>query len=56
MMFTLNNKTYRTDLETLQVLRSVVTSAKQNDDASAVITIIELGLLTGRIKEIRPGR
>jgi len=50
--FELNGKTYETDKETLEVLRSIVPSARQGGDASAVAVVMELGLETGRIKEI----
>lgn len=50
--FTLNNKTYRTDAEMLEVLRGVVPSAKESDDGSAVIAVLSLGLMTGRIVEV----
>ncbi len=47
--FKLNGTTYRTDSETLQVLRSVMPSAKSTGDSSAVIAIVALGLQSGRI-------
>lgn len=52
MTFTLNGKAYRTDLETLEVLRSVIEMARESGDSSAVIAIVELGQMTGRIQEI----
>ena len=50
--FTMTGKTYRTDAETLSVLRSVVPSAKATDDNTAVAAIMFLGLKTGRIVEV----
>lgn len=51
--FTLNGTTYQTDTETLNVLRSIMTSAKTTGDSSAVIAVIELGKMTGRITEVK---
>jgi hypothetical protein len=51
--FTLNGKTYQTDTETIKVLRSIMPSAKDTGDSSAVIAIITLGEMTGRIKEVK---
>ena len=51
MEFTLNNKTYRTDMETLEVLRSIMPMAREAGDPSAVIAVVELGIATGRIRE-----
>ena len=50
--FTLNGKTYETDGETLEVLRSVMPSAKTTGDSSAVIAILALGEKTGRITDV----
>ena len=50
--FEMNGKTYKTDVETLEVLQSIVPSARDRGDASAVATIMSLGIWTGRIKEI----
>jgi hypothetical protein len=50
--FEMNGKTYTTDVETLEVLRSIVPSAKATGDSSAVIAVMEIGLMTGRIVEI----
>jgi len=50
--FTLNDKAYETDAETLAVLRSIVPSARATGDSSAVIAVIELGLKSGRIREM----
>lgn len=47
--FELNGKVYRTDAETLAVLRSIVPAAKRTGDSSAVQAVIILGLQTGRI-------
>ncbi len=50
--FTLNGKTYQTDTETMRVLQSVMPGAKATGDSSAVIAMIELGKMTGRITEV----
>ena len=50
--FELNSDWYETDEETLQVLRSVVPAAKATSDPSAVIAMIELGLISGRIRKV----
>ena len=47
--FKLNGETYNTDAATLNVLRSIIPSAKRTGDSSAVIAVMELGLATGRI-------
>jgi len=52
MTFSLNGKLYKTDKETLKVLRSIMPSAKASDDSSAVIAMMTLGLSAGVIKEI----
>jgi hypothetical protein len=44
-----NGKAYRTDAETLSVLRSIVPAAKQANDMSAVIAVMTLGEAAGRI-------
>ena len=49
--FEINGKTYKTDEQTIRVLRSVMVPAKQSNDYSAVIAIIELGKTDGSIKE-----
>ena len=50
--FEMNGKAYRTDEETLELLRDIVPQAKQAGDFSAVIAVMDLGEHTGRIKEI----
>lgn len=50
--FELNGKTYKTDKETIKVLRTIIPAAKKSGDSSAVIAMITLGELTGRIQEI----
>jgi len=50
--FTLNKTTYSTDQETLNVIKSIISSAKINNDSSAVQSIMFLGLSSGRIKTI----
>jgi hypothetical protein len=47
--FTLNGQTYNTDANTVAVFRSIVPAAKESGDGSAVIALLELGLLTGHI-------
>ena len=49
--FELNGKTYKTDDQTIKVLRSIVPDAKKVKDGSAVQAVMALGLLTGRIVE-----
>lgn len=51
-IFELNGKSYRTDEETLNVLRSIVPAGKAANDMSAIIAVMELGLASGRIEEI----
>ena len=50
--FEMNGKAYRTDLETLDVLRSIVPAAKAANDFSAVAEVMDLGLAVGRITEL----
>jgi len=50
--FELNGNAYQTDSETLQVLRTLVPSAKATKDSSAVAAVLALGLHTGRITKI----
>ena len=54
MTFEMNGKGYRTDEETLDMLRSIVPSAKATGDSSAVMFAMDLGLAGGRIVEIQP--
>lgn len=49
--FEMNGKSYKTDEETLNVLRSVVPAAKASNDMSAVIFLMDIGQETGRIVE-----
>ena len=51
-MFELNGKTYQTDADTLDVLRSIIPTAKTSGDSTAVMTILFLGLASGRIVEV----
>lgn len=53
VIFEMNRKSYKTDEETLNVLRGIVSSAKKSNDMSAVIAVMALGLKTGRITEIK---
>ena len=48
--FELNGTTYRTDTETLAVLRSIVPSAARSGDSSAVQAVLAAGLAAGRIR------
>jgi len=47
--FRLNNKNYKTDNKTMKVLKSIMSSAKKNNDSTAVQAMIFLGLKTGKI-------
>lgn len=47
--FEMNGKGYRTDSETLEVLRSIVPDARAANDTSAVQALMDLGLAAGRI-------
>jgi len=47
--FELNGRFYKTDAETLCVLRSLMPGAKSSGDGSAVISAIEIGQVSGRI-------
>ena len=49
--FELNGKTYKTDENTIKILRTIVTSAKENNDTSALQTMMILGEMTGTIVE-----
>jgi hypothetical protein len=50
--FELNGISYKTDADTLSVLRGLMPSAKKTGDSSAVIAMILLGKMTGRIVEV----
>lgn len=50
--FELNGKWYMTDDETIKVLRSIIPSAKNSSDSTAVIAVMALGLKAGRIIEL----
>lgn len=52
--FEMNGKTYKTDAETVKVLRTVVPRAKASGDVSAVTAVMGLGLKAGRIVEEKP--
>lgn len=54
--FKMNGRTYETDNETLNVLRSIVPSAKSTGDSSAVMAAMVLGQATRRIVEIETPR
>lgn len=51
--FEIDGKTYKTDAETIALLRSLVPQAKEIGDWSAVIAIMALGEMSGRIIEIK---
>jgi hypothetical protein len=51
--FEMNGKAYATDRETLDVLRSIVPAAKAAGDMSAVMAVMDMGIATGRIIEIK---
>jgi hypothetical protein len=50
--FTLNSKNYQADSETVNVIKSIIKSAKSTNDSSAVMAVMFLGMSSGRIKEI----
>jgi len=50
--FELNGKSYSTDSETLSVLRSIMPTARETGDSSAVIAVMAIGEKTGRITEL----
>lgn len=50
--FEMNGHAYLTDVETLDVLRSIVPAAKASNDPSAVALVMELGLAGGRILQL----
>jgi hypothetical protein len=50
MTFTMNGKTYETNAQTLEVLLSIVPSAKETGDCSAVAAVMGLGLKRGVIR------
>ena len=51
--FEMNARAYRTDVETLDLLRGIVPAAKAANDMSAVALVMELGLAGGRIVEVQ---
>jgi len=50
--FEMNGRNYKTDLATLDVIRSIVPAAKASGDMSAVICIMDLGEASGKIVEV----
>jgi hypothetical protein len=48
--FELNGTWYETDAETLALLRQIIPSARETGDSSAVIAVMALGEMTGRIR------
>ncbi|TVM02981.1 MAG: hypothetical protein CV087_07485 [Candidatus Brocadia sp. WS118] len=51
--FELNGKTYETDEKTLEILEILIPRAKQTGDNSAVIAVLTLGEMAGKITEIK---
>jgi hypothetical protein len=51
--FEMNSKTYKTDSETLNVLRQIVPAARKANDYTAIAAVMSLGLATGRIVEVK---
>ena len=49
--FEMNSKNYRTDAETLDVLRSVIPACRAAGEWGAVAVIMDLGIGSGRIVE-----
>jgi len=49
--FEMDGKAYRTDAETLAVLRDVVPAAKASCDTTALFAVMHFGKLAGRIVE-----
>lgn len=52
MTFEMNGVGYRTDFETLKVLRSAIESSKKIDKYTMVAFVMYFGLGSGRIEEI----
>ena len=50
--FEMNGIGYETDAETLEVLRSLVPSAKETGDLTAVYAVMRFGQMSGRIRKI----
>ena len=50
--FEMNGIGYKTDEETLNVLRSIIPQAKMSNDFTAVSVVMALGLQTGRIEQM----
>ncbi len=50
--FEMNGVGYKTDEETLNVLRSIIPQAKMSNDFTAVSVVMTLGLQTGRIEQM----
>lgn len=49
--FELNGKTYKTDENTIKILRTIVAKAKETKDTSALQTMMILGEMTKTIVE-----
>ena len=52
--FEINGTNYRTDADTLNVLRGIMQAARDSGDASAVQAVMALGVSTGRIVVATP--
>lgn len=52
--FEMNGRAYLTDRSTLEVLETIVPPAKASNDMSAVMAVMELGQLGGRIHDMGP--
>lgn len=50
--FEMNGKNYKTDLETLNVLRSIMPGYEASKDSSALFAVMNFGLTQRRIIEI----
>lgn len=50
--FEMNGKGYKTDVETLDLLREQVSIGRKNDDFSAVAAMMTLGVMAGRIVQM----
>ena len=56
MKFEMDGKIYETDKRTIDVLDSIIPSAKKTNDCSAVAVVMTLGLEQKVIKEINNSR
>lgn len=53
--FEMNGKTYRTDQETIELLRPMVASYRAGAEGmlAAIATVMTLGLQSGRVEELQ---